>query len=273
MLAKGVDQTVAGLRAEALRRSRPTLRAGARWPETGERSTQLQQRAPRATNGHLRGLCGLLAVRRGQARKTTLDPARRAALTRAAYTGGKLAGSGSHPAAGEGMTGIMSRLPSTWDIVLVSVILAVGLSAAAAADESPLGALEGVVRLVGQEVPPPTQVENTTDPAVCGRMQTLEDLLVSAEGGGIQNVIIALENLSGVAAPSPARLVLDNRGVPLRPPRERPHRGQHDRSRQQRRSAPQRSSVWCCQGEHRPVFQRTPSREDRHQAWHDRRQV
>ena len=110
------------------------------------------------------------------------------------------------------MTGIMSRLPSTWDIVLVSVILAVGLSAAAAADESPLGALEGVVRLVGQEVPPPTQVENTTDPAVCGRMQTLEDLLVSAEGGGIQNVIIALENLSGVAAPSPARLVLDNRG-------------------------------------------------------------
>ncbi len=91
------------------------------------------------------------------------------------------------------------------------MILALGSSAGAAAAEPPLGALEGVVRLVGPDVPPPTPVENTTDPAVCGRMQTLEDLLVSAEGGGIQNVIIALEKPPEVATPSPSRLVLDNR--------------------------------------------------------------
>ena len=76
-----------------------------------------------------------------------------------------------------------------------------------------LGTLEGFVRLAGDVVPPPTGVENTTDPAVCGQTQTLEDLLVSARGGGIQNVIVALADGPAPKIPAlqPGRLVLDNR--------------------------------------------------------------
>ncbi len=73
-----------------------------------------------------------------------------------------------------------------------------------------LGALEGVVRLGGRERPGPTRVENTTDPAICGESQTLEDLLVS-EGGGIQNVLVAVRGVPRIPNPPPARLVLDNR--------------------------------------------------------------
>ena len=66
---------------------------------------------------------------------------------------------------------------------------------------------------MGPEVPQPTRVENTTDPAVCGRMQTLDDLLVSVAGRGIQNVIVALEDTWALEIPTPlpVRLVLDNR--------------------------------------------------------------
>ncbi len=39
------------------------------------------------------------------------------------------------------------------------------------------GAIEGVVHLVGEGIPSVTTVENTTDPEVCGRLHSLEDLV------------------------------------------------------------------------------------------------
>ena len=76
-----------------------------------------------------------------------------------------------------------------------------------------LGALEGLVRLAGDEVPSSTRVENTTDPTICGRMKTLEDFLVSASNRGIRNVMVALTDVPRERIPPrlPGRLVLDNR--------------------------------------------------------------
>jgi hypothetical protein len=76
-----------------------------------------------------------------------------------------------------------------------------------------LGALEGLMRLAGDEVPSSTCVENATDPVICGRTKTLEDLLVSASNRGIQNVIVALTDVPRQKIPlrRPGRLVLDNR--------------------------------------------------------------
>ena len=83
----------------------------------------------------------------------------------------------------------------------------------ATAAQGGLGALEGFVRFVGPAVPAPTRIENSTDPEVCGSVQTLEDMLVSAGNRGVGNAIVALAG--GLAAkastPSTHRLVLDNR--------------------------------------------------------------
>lgn len=75
------------------------------------------------------------------------------------------------------------------------------------------GTLEGFVRLAGNALPRPTRIENTTDPKVCGRHQTLEDLLVSPKTHGIQNVIVALKEAPVFSSPAnhESRLVLDNR--------------------------------------------------------------
>ncbi len=75
------------------------------------------------------------------------------------------------------------------------------------------GTLEGFVRLAGNALPGPTRIENTTDPQVCGRLQTLEDLLVSPKTHGIQNVIVALKDLPAFnsLANHTNRLVLNNR--------------------------------------------------------------
>ena len=74
------------------------------------------------------------------------------------------------------------------------------------------GALEGVVRWTGAGVPQPTAVENSTDPDVCGRMHTLEDVLVSDQNKGVKNVILALVDVPvGTAPPRvPGQLLLDN---------------------------------------------------------------
>lgn len=102
-------------------------------------------------------------------------------------------------------------------IILLTATHESGSSAARAVTASPrpevgLGALEGLVRLAGDEVPLPTRVQNTTDPAICGRTKTLEDLLVSAGNRGIQNVIVALTDVPREKIPVrlPGRLVLDN---------------------------------------------------------------
>ena len=75
------------------------------------------------------------------------------------------------------------------------------------------GILEGVVRLSAGPVPLPRQVENTTDPEVCGRLQSLDDLLVSSDLRGVENVIVSLAGplLDDLPAPEPDHLVLDNR--------------------------------------------------------------
>ena len=74
------------------------------------------------------------------------------------------------------------------------------------------GALEGVVRWTGATEPQPTTVENSTDPDVCGRMHTLEDLLVSDRNSGVKNVIVALVDVPAGKAPPrvSGQLLLDN---------------------------------------------------------------
>lgn len=77
-----------------------------------------------------------------------------------------------------------------------------------------LGALEGVVRLAGDVQVLPTRVANTTDPDVCGRQHSLEDLVVSADERGIKNVTVALLDVPsdawGATRPH-TRLEIDNR--------------------------------------------------------------
>ncbi len=79
--------------------------------------------------------------------------------------------------------------------------------------DSSLGALEGFVRLAGEETPSPTLVENATDPEVCGREHSLEDLVISHENRGVRYVIAALADVPKDRVPEglPKRFVLDNR--------------------------------------------------------------
>ena len=73
-------------------------------------------------------------------------------------------------------------------------------------------ALEGRVVYQGSEIPKPTRIRNTTDPEHCGPSHTLEDVLISAEDGGIQNVVVSLAEvpMAEESRPAPSRLVLDN---------------------------------------------------------------
>ena len=81
------------------------------------------------------------------------------------------------------------------------------------------GTLEGSVTLGGAVIPSVLTVENATDPNICGRTHTLDDLLVSPQNRGIANVIVAL---NGVSRPrtnvaGPKRLFLDNRDCRFSP--------------------------------------------------------
>ena len=79
--------------------------------------------------------------------------------------------------------------------------------------DSSFGAVEGFVRLAGEETPSPTLVENATDPDVCGREHSLEDFVVSPLNRGIRYVIATLADVLEDRVPErlPKRLVLDNR--------------------------------------------------------------
>lgn len=79
------------------------------------------------------------------------------------------------------------------------------------------GRLEGMVRWGGDAIPSPTRVTNTTDPEVCGRAQTLEDMVVSHETRGIAHVIVALKDAPQERAPTDNRLVIDNTGCRFEP--------------------------------------------------------
>lgn len=99
--------------------------------------------------------------------------------------------------------------------VSVSTLAVIAGMRGSALAESGFGALEGIVRLAGGgEVPSPTMVANTTDPAVCGQLQTLDDLLVSNSNRGVQHVLVTLTDVPKEKIPplQPHQLILDNRG-------------------------------------------------------------
>lgn len=77
---------------------------------------------------------------------------------------------------------------------------------------SSTGRIEGWVRLLGETIPSPTRVENATDPEICGRLHTLEDLVVSADNRGIRNAVVGLANvpLTAIPALEPKKIALDN---------------------------------------------------------------
>ena len=82
-----------------------------------------------------------------------------------------------------------------------------------------LGTIEGRVIFQGQTIPSPTEIENATDPEVCGTRHSLEDLLISRKNRGIQNVIVALVS-KGSPLPrssSQERLILDNQKCRFQP--------------------------------------------------------
>ena len=68
------------------------------------------------------------------------------------------------------------------------------------------------MRFIGSELPAPTRIENTTDPEVCGRGHTLEEIVVSAEDRGVQHAIIAIGDMPETAIPrvEPETVALDN---------------------------------------------------------------
>lgn len=81
------------------------------------------------------------------------------------------------------------------------------------------GVVEGIVRLRSADLPAPTRVQNTTDPEVCGPEQTLDDLLVSPESGGVQHVVVTLTDVprERVLHRGPKQFVIDNRGCQFDP--------------------------------------------------------
>ena len=99
-------------------------------------------------------------------------------------------------------------------LILVLPVTGLGKTTPEPGSRASFGLLEGVVRLSAGTAPPPRQVVNTTDPEVCGRIQSLVDLLDSPDGRGIANVIVSLAgpSLDDLPAPEPGHLVLDNRG-------------------------------------------------------------
>ena len=83
----------------------------------------------------------------------------------------------------------------------------------------PVGVLEGRVLFGGGPIPEATHLENTTDPDHCGKVHSLEDVLVNPHNRGIRNAIVALTDPSMPPGykPSPSHLVLDNRTCRFEP--------------------------------------------------------
>lgn len=79
------------------------------------------------------------------------------------------------------------------------------------------GAVEGLVRLATGEVLRPRRIRNTTDPAVCGEVHTLEKVLVSEETRGVKNVVVRVALEEETVPAKPERLVLDNRDCRFEP--------------------------------------------------------
>ena len=89
----------------------------------------------------------------------------------------------------------------------------------AAPAEGPSGVLEGRVLFDGARIPRSTKIENTTDPDDCGRLHSLENIIVSQASRGIQNAIVSFADVPLAAGYEPpvSRLVLENRQCRFEP--------------------------------------------------------
>ncbi len=95
----------------------------------------------------------------------------------------------------------------------------VDVAGPAASAEGPIGVVEGQVLFAGTEIPQGTKVENTTDPDNCGKVHSLENIIVSRDSLGIQNAIVTFADVAlpdGYKPPA-SRLVLDNRQCRFEP--------------------------------------------------------
>ena len=77
------------------------------------------------------------------------------------------------------------------------------------------GEIVGTIRVTGEISIEPTQIENTTDPDVCGKSHTLEDIALSKDGG-LANVIVSIQNAPSRETP-PKTLTLDNAACRFEP--------------------------------------------------------
>jgi len=78
--------------------------------------------------------------------------------------------------------------------------------------------LQGRVIVRDLELPAATVVQNTTDPEDCGETHSLENIIVSADGG-LKNAIVAVKNVSlpDDYQPPTSNLVLENRNCRFQP--------------------------------------------------------
>ena len=82
----------------------------------------------------------------------------------------------------------------------------------------PGAVLQGRVIVGDLELPPATEIQNTTDPEHCGETHSLENIIVSADGG-LKNAIVAVKNvlLPDSYQPTTSTLVLENRNCRFQP--------------------------------------------------------
>lgn len=115
----------------------------------------------------------------------------------------------------------MTRAGANGYLFSAVVILVLGLTSSSVPVDRmmPSGFLEGEVLFRGSRIPQTTLVENTTDPHECGKVQSLENVIVSPRNRGIKNVVVVLRGvpLSEDYRQQASRLNLDNRGCRFRP--------------------------------------------------------
>jgi hypothetical protein len=75
------------------------------------------------------------------------------------------------------------------------------------------GTIAGTFTFDGADIPQPTIVPNTTDPAACGAEMSKNDVVISPSTRGVRWVIVAVTGLQPPAGyvPPPDSLVIDNR--------------------------------------------------------------
>ena len=82
-----------------------------------------------------------------------------------------------------------------------------------------VGHIAGRVLFEGTPIPKPTEIANGTDPEACGDRQSFNDLLISPQDRGIQNVLVSLGDTPIPSAPRPEgkTLTIDNRKCQFAP--------------------------------------------------------